>query len=461
MNIIDVLKPFKKRLTAEACLKSAVPAGVIASCVAIPLGILHMLFPWMVTRPGIILSFVGVLIVSFALLFFLLYRPSGRDTARRLDSLGLSERVETMLEYEHSTTPAANLQRKDTLERLQTVTASAIRFRISKTLSVLCAVFFVCATVLLFLPEVNAFSRHPIINALRATVADSNVSEEFKEDLEAIIDELEEKLEESENGEGKPEDFEHAKDQISESVDREVTREEIGEAMKGYEDLRELGEAIEKGDREGVSEALDKLKEQMTQDPSKKQEVADQLQSALEASGAPEDNDLREALEQMKENLQNASKPTDETMQEAESDINDALEKQENAEQLGQEMQEQLENAKPITTQGQKGEGEQGAGQEGSNGQGEKGDQGKDQAGGGQSGGEGEGQQGVGAGGADAGMDDVIHDPQKGSVSYGSVYAAYFAEFLSQADAGELPDHVVEAMNAYLENLKNQNQGEQ
>ncbi len=456
MNISYVLKPFRKRLTVEALGRSAVLSGLIASCIAVILGILHLLFPRAVTRLGILLVFAGAFITGVLVLFFFVFRPSKRETAKRLDSLGLSERVETMLEYEHSTAPAAKLQRLDTLERLKTVKAKDVRIRIPKLMTMLCAIFFVCASVLLFLPEVNAFSRHPIINALNQMIPDSGLSEEFREDLEQIIEDLEENLNNSENDEEREQAIENAMGQIDDSVKKENSRGDLGGTLQNYGDLKELGEAIQNGDKEGVSSALDKLQEQMTDNPEKQQSVADQLQNALEESEVDPDNDLYEALENMKDGLTSPDQSLEETMDKAESEIGDALDKQENAENLGEQLKEQLENAKPSDSS-ENGEGQEGEGQEG---EGEAGNQGEGQQPGqnGQQGGDSQndGQNGSGNGsGGNAGMNEMIEDPDRGSVKYGTVYASYFAEFLKQAEEGQLPDSVVTAMNEYLENLKN------
>ena len=456
MSIKDVLKPFKKRLTVEAWIRSAVLGGMIAACVAIVLGCVHVILPWMVTEIGILLTFAGVFLGGTGLSFLFMYRPTKKDTARRLDGLGMLERVETMLEYEHSTAPAARLQREETIDRLRGINRKDLKLKISKTLSALCAVFMVCATVLLFLPEINAFSRHPIINALSQMIPEDGLSEEFREDLEQIIDELEENLDHSENDEDREQALENTIGQIDESVKKENSRGDLGGTLQNYGDLKELGEAIQNGDKEGVSSALDHLKQEMTDDPQKQESVADQLQNALEESDVDPENDLYEALENMKDGLKNPNQSMNETLDQAETEIKEALDKQQNAEDLGEQMKEALQNAKPSGSK-EESEGQDGEGAEGNQGEGEKPGQ-NGQQGGNSGGSQDNGQEGPGNGnGGDVGMNDIIEDPDQGSVKYGSVYASYFAEFLKLVEEGQLPDRVVEAMNEYLEQLKNQN----
>ena len=118
MSIKDILKPFKRRLMAEAWIRSAVLGAMIAAAVAVVLGGVHWFLPQTITGTGILIAFAVVFVLGTVLSLWLLYRPTERDTARRLDSLGMDERVETMLEYEHSVSPAARLQREETMTRL-------------------------------------------------------------------------------------------------------------------------------------------------------------------------------------------------------------------------------------------------------------------------------------------------------------------------------------------------------
>ena len=483
MSIKDILKPFKRRLMAEAWIRSAVLGAMIAAAVAVVLGGVHWFLPQTITGTGILIAFAVVLVLGTGLSLVLLYRPTERDTARRLDSLGMDERVETMLEYEHDDSPAAHLQREETMTRLQGINSRTLKFSVSKTLLMLCGALFVCATVLLFIPDIRAFCRPPLVNELNEMAKDSDLSDEFRAELEEILQDLEKELEESKDQKDVDQALDSAMDRLDESVDKEVSREELGDTLKDYEDLKELGEAIQKGDRNQVSSALEHLKEAIEGDPDKKQSVAQQLQDALNESKIDASNDLREALENLKNGLSDAEAPMEEVLDRAEVEINDALNKQQNAQTLGDQMKEQLGEQK-TPGDGQENPGEQeGDGTD----HGSSSDQGTESNGGeqegGQSGIEGDGDaiqdptgnhsrpghttdagsdgvtEGGGVGGGQTNMKDHVYDPQLGDVSYGQVYAAYVADFLAQAERGELSADVVEAMNAYFESLKNQSNG--
>ena len=460
MNIKTALKPFKRRLSAEAFLRATLSAGLIAAGVSIILGGIHILLPWLIPELWIPLIFAGVFAVSLGLLFLLAYRPTKQSLARRLDELGLSERVETMLELEQNDDPVAKLQREDTVNRLQQVSPKRLRLRVSKIQAILCAVLLICAVALFFVPEINLFSRHDVINRLHQILDDSEVEEDLHHDLSQIIDDLEDKLENAENDGDYAEDLKDAQESIEERLDQEISKDEIGAALQEFEDLRELGEAIENGNRSGVSVALDNLQERMEGDPSKQESIADQLNEALEKSGTSPDDSLHQALQNMGNGLRDPAKSLERVLDQAEAEIHAALSDQLIVDMLGQQMGDALENAKPSGSEGEK---QPSSPQEGSTGEasGDSAGEGLPGDSTGESGDNpGENEDDMGGGGSGNGngvtdMKDMISDPFSGElVPYGDVYAAYMADFLQKAENGALPPEIVAAMNEYLESLR-------
>lgn len=457
MNIKTALKPFKRRLNAEAFLRATLSAGLIAAGVAILLGGVHILLPWLIPELWILIIFAGVFAVSLGLLFLLAYRPTKKNLARRLDELGLSERVETMMELEQSDSPAAKLQREDTVNRLQQVSPKNLRLRASKLQAILFAVLLACAVTLLFVPEINLFSRHDVINRLHQLLKDSEVEGDLHEDLSQIIDDLEDKLEDAKNEQDYAEDLKDAQESIQERVEQEITKDEIGAALQEFEDLQELGEAIEDGNKSGVSAALDGLQNIMEGDPIMRESIANQIKEALEKSGTPSDDSLHQALQNMASGLRDAAQALEGILDQAETEIHAALRDQQIADMLGQQMEDALENAKPS---GSEGESLPPSSQEDSTGDASEDPNGGQQGNGSPGDNEGDDENGLGGDGSGDGngitdMNDMISDPSSGgTIQYGDVYAAYMADFLQQAENGTLPPDVVAAMNAYLESLR-------
>ena len=50
-------------------------------------------------------------------------------------------------------------------------------------------------------------------------------------------------------------------------------------------------------------------------------------------------------------------------------------------------------------------------------------------------------------------MTEGIYDPVSGSVSYGEVFAAYYAEYLAALEAGEVPEDLQEIIDQYFSSL--------
>ena len=92
---------------------------------------------------GISAGIVALLVPTF---YFLFFRPTTRSMAKRLDSLGLEERLLTMNELVNDNSYIAMRQREDARQALEKINPKEIKFVLSKTLIVLLIVSFVTAT---------------------------------------------------------------------------------------------------------------------------------------------------------------------------------------------------------------------------------------------------------------------------------------------------------------------------
>ncbi|MBQ4071872.1 MAG: phage holin family protein [Clostridia bacterium] len=159
MNGKQLFKKHYTRLVLEGILLSAfggLAIGFAASFVA-------ALVAWILDFGGIWLAIGvggGVALVSGILLYFLKYKPNEVEVARRIDRLGLQERMVTMLELRGEDSYIANLQRENARVSLDKVSASGrkIKFRISRLLVIMLTVAFVLAasmTTVVGLAEAN------------------------------------------------------------------------------------------------------------------------------------------------------------------------------------------------------------------------------------------------------------------------------------------------------------------
>lgn len=132
----DTLKKFRKRIIRGAILKSALASLIIACGVLAVSALASWIFGF---KAGLWLSlglFVGTFLIASLLFFFLKYRPTAKDVARRIDATGLEERLITMMELEGDDSYIARLQREDAQKALAAADHTLIKVAASVALCV-------------------------------------------------------------------------------------------------------------------------------------------------------------------------------------------------------------------------------------------------------------------------------------------------------------------------------------
>ena len=86
-------------------------------------------------------TMILVTAIASLLFYFLKYRPTEKGNAKRLDSLGMNERMITMLELEGDNSTIARLQREDAKRHLNSIPSSAIKIAIPLVVTILICVF--------------------------------------------------------------------------------------------------------------------------------------------------------------------------------------------------------------------------------------------------------------------------------------------------------------------------------
>ena len=136
MDSKQLFKTYHSRLKREGLLKSLV-CGLIV-CFAAIFAVAMVL--WFKTEikdlSSILLILVGVgagaLVLSMPIFYFTLFKPTTKSIARRVDRLGLEERIVTMLELENDDSYIAMRQREDAKEQLQKANSKQIKFVIAR-----------------------------------------------------------------------------------------------------------------------------------------------------------------------------------------------------------------------------------------------------------------------------------------------------------------------------------------
>ena len=166
---------YKSKLTFEAVLKSVLCGIAIGFGLCL---VLSSIF-WFIGIQKIwilIAATLGVTVVSAAL-FYLRFRPNDISSARRLDRLGLHERMITMVELNGEDSCIANLQREDAKATLNKLDKGSLKIKVATKIIVLATVFFVLGTAMF---TVNVLAMLGILG-YGDEVIEEIVGEEFAE----------------------------------------------------------------------------------------------------------------------------------------------------------------------------------------------------------------------------------------------------------------------------------------
>lgn len=166
MNKNQNFDRFKRKLTVEALLNST----LLGLSVGFAVGGLVALICWLCGyKEGIWVALgvgAGSVLISFPLFYFLKFRPSVLETARRVDSLGLQERAVTMLEFMNDESHIAVRQREDAKRAISSANETALKTVVPAWIGIVVAVTFAFGTTFgvvggLFRNEVL---KSPIVN---------------------------------------------------------------------------------------------------------------------------------------------------------------------------------------------------------------------------------------------------------------------------------------------------------
>ena len=189
---------YYSRLVWEGAIKALICGLVIAFSAMI----VAATITWITAYNGALwvtlVSGIATLTISAPILFFVLFRPTTEGIAKRLDGLGLEERLITMLELEKDESYIAMRQREDAKAKLNAVGVKQVKLGVSKTLIVVVAVLFGLAVSLTTVSALTAKSvippvidrgdqEAPVYFSVNYVVLGYKGNEEYVEDEGGII----------------------------------------------------------------------------------------------------------------------------------------------------------------------------------------------------------------------------------------------------------------------------------
>ena len=152
-------KHFSK-LRTEALVRSLLAAMIIGFAVAFVVAFAT----WFTTLNGLWISlaaFAAVTAVATWIFYVKKYRPTAMNSARRLDRLGMEERLVTMVEYENDDSVMAQLQRQDAKKKLEELNTAAVKIKIAKKTWIALAVSGVFGVAMTVVTTLSVFGLLP------------------------------------------------------------------------------------------------------------------------------------------------------------------------------------------------------------------------------------------------------------------------------------------------------------
>ena len=165
---MDAKMHFEKHLSklkSEAWVRSLVAALIIGFVVgfvaALSIWFINQTYWWIA-----VLAFLGVTAICMPIFFFKKYRPTALRSARRIDRLGLEERLITMVEYEGDSSVMASIQRADAQQKLAELESEKITIQVAKVSLVTLAVAGVVGLAMMIVGCLSAYGLIPDGKAL-------------------------------------------------------------------------------------------------------------------------------------------------------------------------------------------------------------------------------------------------------------------------------------------------------
>ena len=136
MNYKELFKQYRNKLMREAVVKAVLFGLAIGFGAMFALGLVFFFIGFKIYWL-LFLAFGVAAAISGVLAFFLKYKPSDKQIARRIDELGLYERAITMQEFQNETDYIYERQREDTASAIKNVNATLIKLSIPLALLII------------------------------------------------------------------------------------------------------------------------------------------------------------------------------------------------------------------------------------------------------------------------------------------------------------------------------------
>ena len=332
----DILKKYQTRVFKESVIKSLIYGLIFGLAV---MAIVSLIFFIIGTKQLLVAILFGLVAVIGGAIY--VYRTKFQTTvnavAKRIDELGLHERVITMIDYAENDSLICEKQREDTKEKLEKVESSQIKFRIPKVSIALLGVIAILAGSSLFLPNrtnsamanssssSSTSSSSPIVNSssssinidnqideiiqklieeIRRIIDNADISDDAKMRLHGVVDVTVARLDDAKTPYEKIEILNNLKADIRHQIE---LMKSVGKSLEENDVTKELGQAIQSADglQDGeeiaaiINPCIDKMIEDLAASDNPDKYIEDLIygiETALALATEEENTELLTAL---------------------------------------------------------------------------------------------------------------------------------------------------------------------
>lgn len=348
-----ILKEYQAKIKREAALKSAVLALIVGFFLSLIVSVIS--YVTLYNALWISLSVWLAAAIGFFMLFYKkVFRVSLKTTAARVDTIGLDERVITMVDLAGSEDFIARKQRENTQAALSAVSPRQLKTFVSKLSVLALSLIAFCSIFMMTFSTVRAEEYQPpvveqsyedkiiqdMIDDLREIISEAEISQELKDKLNQMVDDLEASIKPTDSTEVKIAKVSETSQKIHSLLQAELSKTTIAEQLKQHDTTKTLGKAIGSGDPTKIDEAFDMMYDKIVSLTGQQkydeliQTGTDIKDSLKKASDIKKGDPLYEALDKLADAFLNIPVPPpmggddqemDDAVQDAIDDAKDAI----------------------------------------------------------------------------------------------------------------------------------------
>ena len=348
-----ILKEYQAKIKREAALKSAVLALIVGFFLSLIVSVIS--YVTLYNALWISLSVWLAAAIGFFMLFYKkVFRVSLKTTAARVDTIGLDERVITMVDLAGSEDFIARKQRENTQAALSAVSPRQLKTFVSKLSVLALSLIAFCSIFMMTFSTVRAEEYQPpvveqsyedkiiqdMIDDLREIISEAEISQELKDKLNQMVDDLEASIKPTDSTEVKIAKVSETSQKIHSLLQAELSKTTIAEQLKKHDTTKTLGKAIGSGDPTKIDEAFDMMYDKIVSLTGQQkydeliQTGTDIKDSLKKASDIKKGDPLYEALDKLADAFLNIPVPPpmggddqemDDAVQDAIDDAKDAI----------------------------------------------------------------------------------------------------------------------------------------